>query len=552
MVRELQNLIETYPAIRAKTEEAAAAHADVEAADADRLPTIQFSADGGWEHTDSPSLSLWRKKGALTVTQNLFDGFKTKFNVKAGEFTEQIARMDLAATRQSILFRGIQSYLDVILQKKLVDISERNVAIVTKVTQFIGTETDVGRMTTADLLQARARLERAREALITAQGALRQSIARYQTLFRNPPGFSEMQDPVAPVSLMPRSIEDAIRFARANSPLLKGARFIIEAAAAQREAAASGYMPTVDLEGAASTAHNVDGATTVDQEGSILLKFSWDLFSGFKTRSQVSAAAHRYSAAMEALHDQSLQVDEQVRTAWATVDTQGRRLESLMNAEDIAVQAFDARHALMKAGKESIIAVLDTSLELLSVSTAATAADYGYRLAVHQLLLVSGELTPETLDKVVIGAPLESAAARIPSLEALLSSGDDEPVSGKGEDVAIPVISETLEPPPLPLQAPPPPEPLVPEPELASTGVEPGYFVALGSFTETGNALDRRELVSFENVRVQRVHLFGRDFQRLTVGPFDWSAARRTKQRAIDRGAYDAWIVPDWLVRESK
>ncbi|SCA57309.1 exported hypothetical protein [Candidatus Terasakiella magnetica] len=580
---ELVYLLENYPAIRAKSSLSDAAREDIKAAYGLSAPVIALSGDTGYQRTDNPGKNDMRVKGNVTATYNLFDGHYSVFETKAAQVAHQSTMADLDSTKQLILFQGIQAYLNLVLQNKMVEISQTNVKLVEQIKTFIETESNVGRMSQADLLQARARLAQAREALTAYQGSQRQGQNRYYHLFQRVPPAGRMQDPLAPSAVVPESLEEAIRVARKHNPILKSASLLAEAASTRVGSIDSALYPRVDLEASGDAKYNVDGTDGAEGEGSVLLKMNWNLFDGDRTKSQSRAAALRHSAAMMDLRHKHLEVEEQVRNAFSIIETERRRYRTLQEAESIAAEAFNARHEMMESGKETIITVLDTALELLNVRIAVTSSDYAHRLANYQLLLATGQLNQDSIGKLVIEGQLQPAVSDDNKLIKKLMDGkalknSDAPATaelGQGLDMAEPTelapAQSYDEMAPMQLEAAvaegspegyndmaafesahgaPYSDELAPETgptgpiELGPAAAdESGYFVVLGSFSEPAYAQDRITLAGMGNAFMKAIDINGTTYQRVMAGPMSQSEAESAKDMARDRGIPDSWIL---------
>jgi len=570
--QELQYLLENYPAIRAKASLTDAAREDISAAYGLSAPTVSVSGDTGYQRTDKPGNNDLRVNGNITATYNLFDGHYSVFETKGAQVAHQSTLADLDSTKQLILFQGVQAYLNLVLQNKLVEISKTNVKLVEQIKAFIEAESNVGRMSNADLLQARARLAQAIEALTAYEGSQRQGQNRYFHLFQRVPNAGRMQDPLAPSEVIPESLEESIRVARKHNPILKSANLLAEAASARIGSVQSGLYPRVDLEASGDSKYNVDGVDGNENEGTLLLKLNWKLFDGNRTKSQSRAAALRHNAAMMDLRHKHLEVEEQVRNAFSIIETEHKRFRTLQDAESIAEEAFNARHEMMQTGKETIINVLDTALELLNVRIAVTSSDYAHRLANYQLLLATGQLNQDSIPQLVIEGKLQPAVADDSKLIQKLLDGKSMPNSQgtngrQGAEIAPPSNRDPMAPMQLEAMAPtgstegyndmaafesahgaPYSDELAPEPapggpiELGTNGGS-GYYLVLGSFSEPAYAQDRIILAGLDNAFLKPVDVNGTTYQRVMVGPMSQGDAEDTKLTAQDRGISDSWVL---------
>ena len=93
----------------------------------------------------------------------------------------------------------------------------------------------------------------------------------------------------------------------------------------------------------------------------------------------------------------SRKVIEQTKLAWQALLTARKRSELLENAVNIAAEVFSSRQQLRKAGKETVINVLDAENKVNNTQINYTSASYDERLYVYQLLLAMGLLNSEGL-----------------------------------------------------------------------------------------------------------------------------------------------------------
>jgi len=574
LANELQYLLENYPAIRAKSSLTDAAREDIKAAYALSAPVVALSGDTGFQRTDKPGNNDFRAQGAITATYNLFDGQYSVFEEKGASIAHQSSASDLESTKQLVLYQGIQAYLNLVLQNKLVEISQTNVKLVEQIKTFIESESNVGRMSNADLLQARARLAQALEALTAYQGSQRQGQNRYFHLFQRVPHAEKMQDPLAPSEVVPESLEESIRMARKHNPTLKSAALLAEAASARVGATEAGLYPRVDLEAAGELKQNVDGVDGGEAEGTVLVKLNWNIFDGERVKSQTRAAALRHNAAMMDLRQKHMEVEEQVRNAFSIIETERRRYRTLQEAESIAAEAFNARHDMMETGEETIITVLDTALELLTVRIAVTSSDYAHRLANYQLLLSTGQLNQNSINQLVIEGQLQPAVADDSQLIQKLLNGDALPKENMNSaqqpmEMTPPAGYDEMA--PMQLEAStaqsssegyndlaafesahgaPYSDELAPESgptgpiELGPAAADAnGYYVVLGSFAEPRYAQERITLAGMDSAFMKPIDVNGTTYQRVLVGPLSQTEAENSKMIARDRGIPDSWIL---------
>ena len=407
---ELAGLLLDHPNIRAADKTVEALRQEVKRAKSDFYPRISASADFGAEIIDSPSE---RNQGdgqagkistrtpqslSLTATQNIFNGFLTSSQVRTAKLNRELARLTLEGTRQNTVFEGINAYVNVLRQKRLIELAKENEATIQQQLQLEDERVQRGSGIAVDVLQAKSRLQGARERLVTFQGGLEDAISRFTQTFNHRPDVNSMMDPVPPVEMVPSDLDRALDLAIVGNPALGNTGMNIEIAREQSQAIRAGLYPIVDLESQWNFEKHAGAVIGVRRDYSVVLRATWDLFTGFSTRNQLSQASFSLGATKDVHVFTSRKVIEQARLAWQALLTARKRLELLENAVNIASEVFISRQKLREAGKETVINVLDAENEVNNAQINFTSSSYDERLAVYQLLLAMGLLNPVGLN----------------------------------------------------------------------------------------------------------------------------------------------------------
>ena len=405
---ELVGLLMDHPQIQAAEKDVQSKRDEIDKASAEFWPSVSITADAGPEVIDSPSTraadldprSFERTLNVATVSvnQNLFNGFSTSATVKTAQLNREISQITLEGTRQNTLFEGINAYINVLRQKRLVELARTNEGTIQRQLQLEDERVRRGSGVAVDVLQAKSRLQIAKERRVSFEGALEDAVSRYRQVFGHAPDIERMMDPVPPIGLIPSDLKNVLRVALAENPAVINSGTTVEVARERQRTVRSELFPSVDLEGTYNYEKHNNAVIGTRRDYSVLLRATWDLFTGFSTRAGLSQAAFDYRASKDTHRFVSRRVVEQGRLAWQAVITARQRLELLENAVNIASEVFDSREKLREAGKETVINVLDAENEVNSAQINYTGAAYDERVAVYQVLLAMGRLNPRYLD----------------------------------------------------------------------------------------------------------------------------------------------------------
>jgi len=401
---ELSRLVHNHPQISAADKALESTRVGIDIAKAGFYPILSATAEAGPEVINSPSTrdngSDWSRTkqiASITLSQNLFNGFQTRSQVRQARLNREIAGISLEGTRQSSLFEGINAYINVLRNKRLVELAEENEATIQRQLNLEDERVQRGSGITVDVLQAKSRLQLAKERRVNLEGGLTDAISRYAQIFNRSPNIETMMDPMPPIELIPSTIERTIAIAMAENPGATNAGANIEMARERRNALSGERFPSVDLESSFNFEKHNSSTIGVRKDYSLLLKASWDLFTGFSTSNTQAQATFDYAATKDVRETTLRKIIEQTRLSWQTLLTSRKRIELLENAVNIAAEVFESRKKLREAGQETVINVLDAENEVNNAQINFTSASYDERISVYQLLLSMGRLTPASL-----------------------------------------------------------------------------------------------------------------------------------------------------------
>ncbi|MGA0395167.1 MAG: TolC family protein, partial [Rhodospirillales bacterium] len=371
---DLSFLLRDNPQIQAQVKRVEAAHADIKRNVSEYYPRLSASANAGPEIIDSPGerssngkqSAKFRQQTTLTLTQNLFNGFATSTRIKTARLNKALATLSLEGTRQTKLLEGITQYIDVLRQRRLVGLARNNEETIKRQLRLEDERVRRGSGIAVDVLQAKSRLQIAKERRVSFEGALENAVSRYIQVFNRAPDIDKMTDPAPLVDILPSELDRALDIALLENPAINNANMSIEVARTKRSQVKSEFFPTVDMVGEWNYERDFGAVSDTRRDYSVVVQANWDLFSGFSTKHSLTQANFNYRASQDD-HDQvARQIIQQSRLSWQALLTARQRAELFANAVNIASEVAAARKQLREAGKETVINVLDANNEVIN------------------------------------------------------------------------------------------------------------------------------------------------------------------------------------------
>ncbi len=364
------------------------------------LPSLDARADAGFEYSNDPATraddnnteELWRHDVSLTLTQMLFDGWDSKYEVERQKARVASSAHRVRETAELVGLSIVESYLEVMRQRQLLVIARQNVADHISILDQIQDGVDAGRSTQADMEQAKARLSNAQATESSTREALRNAEAQYIREVGDKPGQLNM--PVVPFDVLTASVDDEVEQTLAYSPTLDIFEADIERAHAEAIQTRSTFYPQVDFQVNGRTGYDINGVHDRDTSASALVVANWNLYRGGADMARSREFLHRHQQAKESRAESARQVENDVRQTWASMVASGERAKQFAAQADANTEVVKAYKDQFNLDRRTLLDVLDSQNELFVSRSNTINAEFLEMFAVYRLLALKGALLP--------------------------------------------------------------------------------------------------------------------------------------------------------------
>lgn len=311
------------------------------------------------------------------------------FGRRRGELLRQAARVDGASLRvversEFIALQIARQYLDVLLHQRVLAASQDNALFHQTLVTDLGTGVDQGSISVADRQQAEERLQ---SALVRQEEASQDLDAAVITL-RRLTGL-DIRDVTVPPNLasaMAPSLDAAVGLTRTNNPLVREAMADVDAANALAASAEGDLYPTVGLEVRGRIGDDIDGfqGETNDVQARAVLR--WNIWDGGINRAKLQEMIRRSSQARYRLHQMQREAEEDVRTAWSRLQSQGQIIEALTRQSQVSDDLLLSYRSQFNVGRRSLLDVLDAQNTRYNTQVRLETARFSQLFAQYQAL----------------------------------------------------------------------------------------------------------------------------------------------------------------------
>jgi outer membrane protein len=384
----------------------------------DSFASNPFLGGTGGGITQQPSASV-----GLGYSQTLFDNHKTDAQVEQARAQVEVAQQTLRGTEASVLSSVVDAYMNVILNTQMVQLRTDTVTFYQSQVKAAQDRQNIGEGTKIDVAQAQAALANAVAQQKASQALLQTAQASYLHWVGHRP--QNLSSDFNFGTLIPPSVDRALALAGALNPSILAAKASIRAAQAGTDAAIAAFGPTVGLSGSVgptftgsfgsplgATSGGSGGSATL--AGKIGLSLSVPIYAGGAMgAAQRAANLGEIKSGLDAQAALDL-VNEQVVTAWSTLQNATAQIESAKSAVDAGELALQGVIQERDVGQKTTLDVLNQEATLTTSKEALISASANKVIAAFALIATTGRMSPHDLG---LNTPTKSASAYTAQVE---------------------------------------------------------------------------------------------------------------------------------------
>jgi outer membrane protein len=344
----------------------------------------------------STTLRPWM--AGITITQPLFNGFKTANTVRQAESQVRSGREALRLVEQNVFVLAVTAHMNVVADQALIEAQRANLTFLRETLGATRKALEAGNVTPTDVAQAEARLARGQSDLNAAEVQLAVDQAAYAQVVGAKPGRLLPAEPAD--RLLPGTRDEALAVSRKEHPAIVGASYDVNTAELAVHVAEAALAPSISAVGNASRSVETDqtlGTSRTDQ-ASILGQATIPIYDGGLAASQVRAAKESIGQARFVLDQVRVQTDTAIATAWVQNEgakTAIRASEAEVRAATVALAGVSREHA---AGQRTTLDVLNSEQDLTAARARLIAAHRDRVISSFNLLAAVGRLDHKRLE----------------------------------------------------------------------------------------------------------------------------------------------------------
>lgn len=384
------------PEIKSAFNEFMSRNSMIDAAKGDYLPSVDLRAGVGYNNYDNEFGTKGEydpKQAEISIRQLLWDGSITWNNINRNQSETEAQRYQLLSDAQDKALKTAEVYLDVLRAEAVLKLSESNYKVHQHMYVDIKKRADAGIGSTADLAQVEGRLARSKTNLLAAQSNLNDKKTEFARTVGTFP--DDLVTPEVDTNFIPTSLDDAMKSAQKNNPVMYVASNDIDAAEYQYKQAKGNFYPTFDIEASQEWGNELNGSRGDTDEFKAMLNMRYNLFNGGSDAAKSRQAAYQLNKSKD-IRDRALRMlKEGTKLSWSAMELANSQTKYLQEHVDASARTVIAYEKQFKIGQRSLLDVLNTENELFESRKAYLNAHYDGIFAKYRVLNATGTILNE-------------------------------------------------------------------------------------------------------------------------------------------------------------
>lgn len=364
----LDEMLQHHPDILQKRQELSAAEHELTIARSGFLPKFDIRSSVAKEKANTQMTGFQNRNfntlnTNAVLSQNLFSGFSTDSEVKVKRHNIEIKIHELEEKKNDLSLRLIKSYLDVVKASILLDVERKNVKAHEEMYQKIKLKTQSGSGRMADYKEVLAKLALSYVNTLTQDNNYNDASTVLNTVMGRYTDVSELVKPSLEASVIPRTLEEAVKEAVEKNPSILVGRAEIESAKKSVSLERSSYYPKVDAELNTRSYNNANGTENIDKTTAAMVTLSYNLYNGGSDSARIKRSLSQTYNAIERFRSIERDVAEKMTIAYNAYTVFNRQKPFLEVYSDASFEKTQYYEEEFDLGRRSLIDLLDSENE---------------------------------------------------------------------------------------------------------------------------------------------------------------------------------------------
>ncbi|MDB2562562.1 TolC family outer membrane protein [Sulfurimonas sp.] len=401
----VQEVLSTNPVILERLKNYNSVKEDIVSAESGYYPKLDLVLGAGRESTDRSNrannapdtdFDFTVYQNSLTLTQNVFKGFETTYQVQQQENRAISAAYSYVEKVNDTAFGMVNSYIQVMKNTELLETAKENVEINEEIFQKVKKLFDSGLTTLSEVNKIESSLALSKSNYIVQENTLLDVTYNLQRILGRLLDPKQMMEPSLQAKL-PDTLEDAAQYAIEHNPSLLVSRYNIKLAQAAYKEKQAPFYPQIDLEVSQSMNKNLSATEGNEDKFRAMAFLKYNFFNGFADSSALQKSISQIHQENQSKNDLRRQVIEGMNLSWASNEKLTKQLVHLKEYQKFSQKTLTLYSKEYDLGRRSLLDLLSAQNDLIGSKSQIISTKYSILFAKYRILDAMGTLVTTVL-----------------------------------------------------------------------------------------------------------------------------------------------------------
>lgn len=401
----VDEVLSTHPVVKERLHNYRATLEDLRITESQYLPTLDYSGTIARETTDSPSTdfasrSLTSYDHSLQLSQNLFNGFGTRYEADYNKARILAAANNYIENANDAAYNFINAYINAFKARELLLIATSNVTFNEEIYTKVNKLYNAGMTTRSESEKADTSLSLAKSNHVVAKNNLDDAMFSLERVLGRQVKPSELEKSTF-AGEIPGSMEEMKTYARTHNPSVLVSEYNVKAARAQRETSYKNYYPKIDAFARQSWANDVGGLAGNDDRRAFGLSLNYNLYRGGADEAQIQKNLSKIYQETETKKETIRKLDEQAQLSWSARQYLGEQIQHLTRYEATSAKTLELYQKEYDLGRRTLLDLLVAQNDHVAAQSQIVRAQNDLLFANYRVLDAMGSMVQNVLGSKV-------------------------------------------------------------------------------------------------------------------------------------------------------
>lgn len=408
----VDEVLSTHPVVMERLHNYRATLEDLRTTEAQYLPSLDYAGTIARERTDNrntgfQSVSLTSYQHSLQLTQNLFNGFGTVYEVDYNKARILASANYYIENANDAAYQFVSTYINVLKTRDLLCIAEANVKFNEEIFAKVNKLYTAGMTTRSESEKADTSLSLSKSNYVVAKNNLDDALFNLERVLGRHVPVEEVKD-IQFTGNVPATLEEMKAYAKVHNPSVLVRDYNIKAAKAQKELSYKNYYPKIDAFARQSWGNDLSGIDGKDTRSALGLTLSYNLYRGGADEAQIQKNLSKVYQESENKRETVRKLDEQGELSWSAKTHLTEQLVHLQRYDQTSAKTLELYQKEYDLGRRTLLDLLVAQNDYIAAESQIVVAQNNLLFSYYRIYDAMGSMVQN-----VLGSKTESYTQKV-------------------------------------------------------------------------------------------------------------------------------------------